>query len=421
MSLKFPISLVGKRGGSELILEHLFDSDATDTSSSGIDLNLYNTATVANGFLSLISANSDYGESNEIINIGTGSMSISVWLKPDALSGAEYPDTIFRIGKTSTSGNARYDGLHILIYSNKVFGGFLDYNDSGLAHNISAASDINTDSLYHAVIVLDAISQTFELYVDGVSQGSLDVSGSFPWDLTSITPSSVGARDINGVYADFFDGHIDSLRVYRKALTSDDVVNLYNEGCDIKPTIVYDSFDSVLGTTYNNIPNNWMRYQDPVTRVEFGNTASSIGSAAFRGHDCTEINIPSNIVSIANDAFYFATQQNIALNFSEGLKSIGNTSFAQSRYAGNIFIPTTLTSVATQAFQKINGDSTIRNYHINSPASIFTGSSIFQYHTVNDTIYVHADYLSQYDATWKTNQGFDGTVAEWTSYPDPMP
>ena len=186
-------------------------------------------------------------------------------------------------------------------------------------------------------------------------------------------------------------------------------------------TYAFDASGSVHKLTTGNIPNNFARYVNPVSSIQIGTNATTIGNASFRQHDCTEINIPSNITTIGNDAFFQGSQTNVALNFSEGLQTIGGSSFESTRWAGDIFLPTTLTSVGRRAFPKINGDSTVRNYYINSPASIFTGSA-FLYHKVTDIIYVHSDYLSQYDATWETAQAPNGiTIAEWTSYPDPMP
>ena len=221
---------------------------------------------------------------------------------------------------------------------------------------------------------------------------------------------------------------------WKRWMTQEDADLLYNGGAfrryvdlpDFKPapekTYAFDASGSVHKLTTGNIPNNFARYLNPVSSIQIGTNATTIGSAAFRQHDCSEINIPSNITSIANDAFFQGSQTNVALNFSEGLQTIGASTFENTRWVGDIFLPTTLTSVADRAFSKINGDSTVRNYYINSPASIFTGGSVFHYHKVSDTIYVHADYLSQYDATWETAQAPAGiTIAEWTSYPDPMP
>ena len=185
-------------------------------------------------------------------------------------------------------------------------------------------------------------------------------------------------------------------------------------------TFVYDVSGNVVRSTTGSIPNNWARYDSDVKGVSLGSNVVSIGSAAFRGHDSTEINIPSNVININSDAFAFCGHYNIALNFSEGLQTIGGSAFQNTRYSGNILLPTTLTSVASNSFSKINGDSTVRKYYINSPASIFTGSQAFGYHEPTDTIYVHADYLAEYDNTWKAAQAPQGiTIREWKSYPLP--
>jgi hypothetical protein len=221
---------------------------------------------------------------------------------------------------------------------------------------------------------------------------------------------------------------------WNRWMTQEDADLLYNGGAfrryvdlpDFEPapenTYAFDASGIVHKLTTGNITNNFARYVNPVSSIQIGTNATTIGSAAFRQHDCTEINIPSNITTIGDDAFFQGSQTNVALNFSEGLRTIGGSSFESTRWAGDIFLPTTLTSVGSRAFTKSNGDSTVRNYHINSPASVFTGTQIMRYHKVTDTLYVHADYLSQYDAAWKTAQAQDGlTIAEWTSYPDPMP
>lgn len=186
-------------------------------------------------------------------------------------------------------------------------------------------------------------------------------------------------------------------------------------------TIVYDSTGSVIRSAPGSIPGNWARYDADVRSISFGPNAVTVGSAAFRGHDCFEINIPANITTIGNDAFAFCGHSNIALNFSEGLQSIGNSSFQSTKYAGDIIIPTTVTSIGDNAFTKINNDSTVRKYYVNSPASIFTGTQSMRYHKSTDTLYVHANYLSQYDAAWKSAQAQDGiTVLEWKTYPLPV-
>ena len=187
-------------------------------------------------------------------------------------------------------------------------------------------------------------------------------------------------------------------------------------------TIVYDSSGSVIRSTSGNIPSAWARSDSDVRSISFGSNVSQIGYSSFRGHDCTEINIPSNVTSIGGDAFsyLFTRPYTVTLNFSEGLQTIGGRCFASSPYVGNIILPSTLTSIGSSAFIKNNQDYSVRNYYINSPASIFTGGQTMRYHRGTDTIYVHSDYFSQYDSAWKASNAQEGiTIAEWKTYPLP--
>lgn len=183
-------------------------------------------------------------------------------------------------------------------------------------------------------------------------------------------------------------------------------------------TTVYDSNGDILLTTSGDIPASWARYTADVRYLKIGSTCTALGTSSFRSHDLTEINIPSNVISIGRDAFIVASQL-ITLNLSEGLQVIGDSAFNQNNLNGDIILPSTLTSVDSQAFFR-TFDSGIRRYHINSPASIFIGSGTFENSNANDIIYVHPDYLSQYDATWRSTHGFTATIAEWVSYPYPM-
>ena len=185
-------------------------------------------------------------------------------------------------------------------------------------------------------------------------------------------------------------------------------------------TTVYDSSGSAVRSVSGTIPGNWARYDADVRGISFGSNVTSIGSAAFRQHDCNEINIPSNVTYISNDAFFQASQIGITLNFSEGLETISNSAFQSGQYGGDIILPTTLTSIGTNAFSALNGNTVERRYYVNSPASIFTGSQSMRFHQIC-TIYVHPDYLAEYDSAWRSTHAQEGiTVKEWKTYPIPV-
>ena len=216
-----------------LEIEYLFDSGATttpDTSGNGNNCTLNGNASVSGGVIDFDGAD-DYGVADNIVSIGTGSMSWSFWFETD---NASKTVAMVRQGRNATSGNARYDGLQVLLVSSKIRGAFLDFNNSGNFYEINSAGTISTATWYHVALVLDASAETLEMYVDGSSEGSMSVSTAAPWNITSISPPSIGSREIitGNFSGDDMDGRLDNVRLYSDALTAAEVAELYNEGHD---------------------------------------------------------------------------------------------------------------------------------------------------------------------------------------------
>ena len=77
------------------------------------------------------------------------------------------------------------------------------------------------------VVTFDAQRRELRLYVDGVLEGSGSNSGS----ITPGDPLQIGRND-NG--QEYFSGLIDDVRLYNRALTAQEVQDLYdagNSGC----------------------------------------------------------------------------------------------------------------------------------------------------------------------------------------------
>ena len=215
-----------------LEIEYLFSSGTTttpDTSGNGNDCTLTG-ATISGGVIDF-DGESDYGEADNIVSIGTGSMSWSFWFETD---NASKTVAMVRQGRNASSGNGRYDGLQALLVGSKIRGAFLDFNNSGTFFDIDSAGTISTATWYHVAVVLDASAETLELYVDGSSEGSVSVSTAAPWNITSISTPSIGSREISdgNFTGDDMDGRLDNVRLYSDALTSAEVTELFNEGHD---------------------------------------------------------------------------------------------------------------------------------------------------------------------------------------------
>ena len=215
-----------------LEIEYLFSSGTTttpDTSGNGNDCTL--TGSTISGGVIDFNGISEYGVADNVVSIGTGSMSWSFWFETD---NASKTVAMVRQGRNATSGNGRFDGLQVLTVSSKIRGAFLDFQNSGNFYEINSAATISTATWYHVALVLDASAETMEMYVDGSSEGSVSVSTAAPWNITSISTPSIGSREINtgNFSGDDMDGRLDNVRLYSDALTSAEVTELFNEGHD---------------------------------------------------------------------------------------------------------------------------------------------------------------------------------------------
>ena len=93
--------------------------------------------------------------------------------------------------------------------------------DSGsVQHSISADSTISVGQWYHVAATIDS-SYNMKLYVNGVQQTATANSGSMYNSGTYIamSDSSAGAP---------FNGTIDDVRIYNRALSASEIWRLYN-------------------------------------------------------------------------------------------------------------------------------------------------------------------------------------------------
>jgi len=102
----------------------------------------------------------------------------------------------------------------------------LDFNVfDGSSTALFSNTSISLSTFFHAVAVYDA-SNGMELYLDGSSEGSNSIT---------LTPNSVNGENTIGIQGDDqtskpFNGVIDDVRIYDKALTDAEVSNLFNTG-----------------------------------------------------------------------------------------------------------------------------------------------------------------------------------------------
>ncbi len=144
----------------------------------------------------------DYVDAGTGINIASKSFSLVAWAKRDSIDTVDY---IFGQGTTSTN-----HGLHFGFRSTNVFTFAFYYNDLD-------TPNAYTDNNWHLWVgTYDATTNERKIYRDGVLVAS---------DTASADYQGTGTLYIGrATWGDYFDGTIDEVRIWNKALTPDQTV-----------------------------------------------------------------------------------------------------------------------------------------------------------------------------------------------------
>lgn len=159
----------------------------------------------------------------------TDSMTYSIWLKPSGYSNGGASDgsgTYFFDRTSATQG----------LYSLKAVSGQFSYqsrNDGGSnLQVISTTSGITLNVWTHIVMVRE-YGVSFRIYKNAVVEGSTATGAG-----SAISPPriTVGASVANG--SGYVNGFIDDLRIYNRALSTQEIADLYRSGAVIKNAVL---------------------------------------------------------------------------------------------------------------------------------------------------------------------------------------
>ena len=192
--------------------------------------------------------------------------SIEAWVRPESLpSGDPYYDKGIVVREGYVRGFA-------LATKGAAFGMWIGgANDTGLA---AVSSPITTDRWYHVVGTYDGSDA--RIYVDGELEGT-QAAPLIHYD----TPLMIGTSQIN---ERFFDGQIDEVTIYNRALTAQEILTLFG-GCTTSAPadmVLYWPFDDGTGPTLDELMGS---YDGALTNGPLW-AAGKIGSAlSFDGVD----------------------------------------------------------------------------------------------------------------------------------------
>ena len=163
-------------------------------------------------------------DSNQI-NL-TNNFSLSVWLKPENASS----DGVF----ISVRSFYQVSGLRFFVSGNSLF--LQGETAAGWQGNFFANNAIQNGFWYHVAVVYD--NSILTVYLNGAPQGSTNWGGDVVMNTT--WPSRIGTE---GAY--YFDGAIDDMMIFQRALTVAQVQALYQSG-DQPPVFTSNGNQTVI-------------------------------------------------------------------------------------------------------------------------------------------------------------------------------
>ena len=213
-----------------LIAYYPFSGNANDESGYGQNGTVYGATLTIDRFGNSNSAYRFDGLATQYIEILHNSsldnldqLTLSVWVSPFISGDNNLP---FILGKCSLD-NWSYAG-YALGRTRWVYDGTFRArirNDSGTSQEFGGITQPQADQWYHLALIYDGIEAS--LWVNGAKEGSIPFSGT----LVTLDPTNAPLRigTMNGIsdnqYA--WNGIIDDIRIYNRALTDSEVYDLH--------------------------------------------------------------------------------------------------------------------------------------------------------------------------------------------------
>lgn len=151
---------------------------------------------------------------------GTDTLTLAAWIHPDTTDQGDFFTKNTSGNESNSSWVFRYSGNG----DRTVSAHFNDDSDNWTA--IRSESAVPTDSFTHVAVTLDG--STRRLYIDGDEDASDDYSGELDDEDAPVVLGA--ANQQGGGVTNAFEGMLDEVRMYDRALSADEIESLANMG-----------------------------------------------------------------------------------------------------------------------------------------------------------------------------------------------
>jgi len=220
--------------GSGIVGHWTFDGKDT-TTTTALDRSGQNNTGTFTGFTRATNAKAgklgqgmSFDGTNDYVDMGdvldqTGSFTLSAWVKRAGDSITGNASTI--IGKEMVS-SAQF--AFEIIDTGQTNPNTVRFITFGLAtNNLYSTQTITNGQWYHIVATFDSSSITQKIYIDGVQNATQTTTGTMTANSNTL---KIGYSQGTGDSSNYFNGNIDDVRVYNRALSPSEVKQLYLMG-----------------------------------------------------------------------------------------------------------------------------------------------------------------------------------------------
>ncbi|MFA6554526.1 MAG: LamG domain-containing protein [Candidatus Paceibacterota bacterium] len=314
-------------------------------------------------------------------------MTISVWFKPNSAStGGSTLNVVFFPGQTySGAGIGQINTQLVFHIGSEDFGGGNTF--TGIVAN----------TWYHAVGVFDGSNQS--LYVNGISAGTVSLK-----NLNSFSSLNIG-RSSSASFR-YFPGSIDDVRIYNRALSAQEVFQLYSIGAGTKMSSSPSTATSTQTGTDNSLMNGLSAY--------WTFDGKDVVNGGMR--DKSGNNYVGTFLSISTSTFYKAGKIGQAGNFdgTNDYMKVPTAPTLTVPYSVSLwFYPTKLSS--TQAFIKYSLSNPAYGISLTSSNVIEVDSySAGTFRTFCNKTFTASDLNKWYHLTFIINSSTNASL--WKCY-----
>jgi len=286
------------------------DGTATDNSGSGNNGTLINGAVVVAGKIGQalnFNGTSQYINVGNVLNPGSGDLSVFAWVKTTQGGGLNMVISKRNSSVTTNSGYQLFqNGSGALSFT---FG-----NGQSSRVRVDSSGPRINDGLWHFVGVVYTRSGNGVIYVDGAAAtggtGSITSQSGF---VSNTVPLRFGLEDQIGSNF-YWNGSIDEVRIYNRALAAQEILNLYNGVTTVPLSVVTNALPSgavnvsypsqTLVASGGTAPYTWSVSAGTLPAgLSLSSSGTILGTPTLAGTTSFTVQVKDNALATATQSF----------------------------------------------------------------------------------------------------------------------